>query len=96
MISRRLLLKRCGLGLTAAAEHVLPPWVMTSRGAESYSSTVLSGGLLIMEFHCPKWKPAVAFWDSLVVRPVLECLSLWMVFVTSAVCLIESFEKTGD
>ncbi|MGE0275982.1 MAG: copper resistance system multicopper oxidase [Nitrospiraceae bacterium] len=47
MISRRLLLKRAAaFGLAAAAEHFLPPWVVTSRGAESHSSAVLSGEVI--------------------------------------------------
>ena len=47
MISRRLLLKRAAaLGLVVAAEHFLPPWVLTSRGAESHSSAVLSGEVI--------------------------------------------------
>jgi CopA family copper-resistance protein len=47
VISRRLLLQRAAaFGLVAAAEHFLPPWVATSRGAESHSSTVLSGEVI--------------------------------------------------
>ncbi|WP_447601355.1 copper resistance system multicopper oxidase [Nitrospira sp. Nam80] len=47
MISRRLLLKRAAaLGLAAAAEQFLLPWIVTGRGAESHSSAVLSGEVI--------------------------------------------------
>ena len=47
LISRRLLLKRAAaLGLLAAAEHLLPPWVLAGRATESSSPVLLSGEVI--------------------------------------------------
>ena len=44
LISRRLLLKRAAaLGVLAAGEHLLPPWVLTSMAVDSSSPSLLSG-----------------------------------------------------
>jgi CopA family copper-resistance protein len=47
VISRRLFLKRAAaFGLAAAAEHFLPPWIVTGRGAEFHSSAVPRGEVI--------------------------------------------------